>query len=198
MAVKLYYFPYSSFIMTIARLIEGCKKQDRSCQKTLYLQYVQLASRISLRYARDEHEAKDIVQNAFVKVFTKIKSYKARKGTFESWLSRIVINEALQLYRKQQKYATWEADFSEELEASPDALDKLQAEDILKLLRKLPDGYRLVFVLFVVEGYTHQEIAKELGINTSTSRSQLTRAKKLLQKFITEQNSLEHAKDFTK
>lgn len=184
--------------MNIARLIEGCKQQDRSCQKALYLRYVKLASRISLRYARDEHEAKDIVQNAFIKVFTKIGSYKARKGTFESWLSRIVINEALQLYRKQQRYSDLEIEEDYTIEIAPVVLEHLQAEDILKLLRKLPDGYRLVFVLFVVEGYSHQEIAKELGITASTSRSQLTRAKKLLQKFIIEQNSLEHAKDFTK
>lgn len=154
--------------------------------------------RISLRYARDEHEAKDIVQNAFVKVFTKISSYKAKKGTFESWLSRIVVNEALQLYRKQQRYVDWESESVFDGAVPAAALENLQAADIIALLRELPNGYRVVFVLSVVEGYTHQEIAKELGITASTSRSQLARAKKLLQRLITEQNSLEHARNYTK
>ncbi|MEM1328760.1 MAG: RNA polymerase sigma factor [Bacteroidota bacterium] len=162
------------------------------------MKYVKLASQISLRYAIDEHEGKDIVQNAFVKVFTKIETFDAEKGTFEQWFRRIVINEAIQQYRKRQKYDYPSTDDIFDGVVAPIALDNLKAEDILALLRKLSDGYRLVFTLYVIEKYTHQEIAEILNITPSTSRSQLTRAKRLLQQMMIEQNTLEHEKKIIK
>lgn len=184
--------------MTLQRLIEGCKKKDRKCQKILYLRYHQLAFNISLRYAKDDHEAKDIVQNAFVNILTKIESYKEGKGSFEGWISKVVINEALQIYRKNQKVSYNSSDMTLlDAEVDPPVLQQLMAEDILELLRQLPDGYRLVFVLAEIEGFKHKEIAEKLGIAESASRSQLARAKKMLRKLFKEQNSLGHAKRFT-
>lgn len=181
--------------MTLNRLIKGCKKQDPKCQKAIYVHYSHFAMNLSLRYTQDDHQAKDVVQNAFVKIFTKIDLFDPAKGSFEAWITRIVINEALQLSRMNKKFYLNGEDLSSlESEVDPSVLDKLHAEDILKLIRKLPDGYRLVFCLSVIEEFKHQEIAEILGITKSTSRSQLARAKKMLRELITKQNALANGK----
>ncbi|MEO0338408.1 MAG: sigma-70 family RNA polymerase sigma factor [Bacteroidota bacterium] len=180
--------------MTIQRLIKGCRKHDRKCQKELYLRYCQKAMNISMRYVQDIHLAKDVVQSAFIQVFTKIDLFDWKKGSFDNWLSRIVINEALQVVRQNKRilFQEMEALQPEKVEP-PIVLDQLLAADIIKLVEQLPEGYRLVFLLSVVEGYKHQEIGEKLGISPSTSRSQLTRSKQLLRKLILNQNSSAHA-----
>lgn len=155
--------------------------------------------RIALRYAHDADQAQDIVQSAFVQVLTKIASFRADRGTFEAWLSRIVVNEALQLYRKNRLISEYpmEGSLAESVEA-PLALEQLQAEDILRLLHLLPDGFRLVFNLAVMEGYTHKEIADKLGISESASRSQLSRAKQRMRRLIGQQNHYHAERPTTK
>lgn len=180
--------------MSLKKLIKSCKKQDRDAQKALYLQFADLAMNIGRRYAKDEHEAKDIVQNAFIKIFTKIEDFKFGQGTFEGWVSRIVVNEALQMYRTSKRiYFNGSQPYDKDVAVAAEAIETLEAEDILNLLKQLPNGYRLVFNMYVVEGYKHKEIAALLGISESASRSQLTRAKKLLKRMILEQNALDHA-----
>lgn len=179
--------------MTVEDLIKGCKRQDRKCQRLLYNKYCDLAISVSMRYAKDQHEPWDIVHDAFIKVFKYISKFDAQKGNFEQWFCKIVINEAIKKYKRNRLvFPKEDEQYLLDDEVSPKVLDELSAKDILRLLEQLPQGYRLVFNLYVVEGYEHKEIAKMLGITASASRSQLTRAKKKLKNLIIQQNTLEH------
>lgn len=171
------------------KLIADCSKGNRRAQRVLYDRYADKLMNICLRYARDRAEAQDVLQNAFVKIFTKISDFKTGEGSFEGWMSRIAVNEALMLYRKNKRifYPDEEVIAMNMPAAAPAAVDNLQAEDVIKLLEKLPDGYRVVFNLHVVEGYSHDEIGEMLGITSGASRSQLTRAKKNLRIMLKEQ-----------
>ncbi|MEM1121713.1 MAG: sigma-70 family RNA polymerase sigma factor [Bacteroidota bacterium] len=179
--------------MTQADLIQGCQRQNRQCQRLLYDKYVDLAIGVSLRYARDKQEAWDIVHDAFLQVFKYIDNFTAARGAFEPWFCKIVVNSALKKYQKNRLVFPEATEFHllDDV-VSPTVLSDLQAEDLLRLLERLPDGYRLVFNLYVVEGYRHGEIADLLGISASSVRSQLTRAKQRLQQLIAQQNSLEY------
>lgn len=142
---------------------------------------------IAVRYTQDLSTAKDVVHNAFLKVFKKIRHFDESKGSLGGWMRQILINEALQRMRKEQKMImSTEEVFTREKADNLDIIQKLEAEDILNLLQKLPEGCRVIFNLHVVEGYKHQEISKLLGITASASRSQLTRAKKLLRALLSE------------
>ncbi len=180
--------------MTLAKLIQDCQSNKRAAQRMLYDRYSDMLMGIAQRYARDDHESFDILQNSFMKIFTKINSFVIGEGSFEGWMNRIVVNEALQLYRKNKKifYSDTEI-MNNQPEVENSAIDLLEAEDILKLLEDLPDGYRIVFNLNVVEGYSHKEIGEILGIKESASRSQLSRAKKVLQKVIIQKKMIRHA-----
>jgi RNA polymerase sigma-70 factor (ECF subfamily) len=178
----------------IEKLIAGCRRNDRKCQQALYLRFADHAMGLCYRYARDLQEAEDILQNAFVKVFTNIKKYDEKKGDFQGWFSRIVINEALQLLKKNKRIHLTGDDHSfHDGEVEPEIYGLLEAEEIHDLLAQLPDGYRIVFNLYVIEEYSHQEIAELLGISASASRSQLTRAKAMLRQLINQQKKIEHA-----
>ena len=138
---------------------------------------------VCLGYTKDKDAAKDLLQDAFIKIFTKIQHYN-NEGSLEGWIRKVVVNTAIDYYRKSSKL--YVSNVENETVSTVDnlILDQLNSEDLLKLIRKLPDGYRIVFNLNVVEGYTHEEIAQQLGITESTSRSQLTRARKLLQEWV--------------
>lgn len=181
--------------MKIEQIIKGCKKGDRKCQKALYDNYATMLMNVSRRYTNDMYEAQDALQNAFIKIFTKLDLYDENKpGSFEGWMSRIVINESIQIHRKKKGVTFREVEttlYSVGKESG--ILEELEAEEILKLLDQLPEGYRVVFNLFVVEEYNHKEIAETLGITESTSRSQLARARKCLQKILTDRKKNEHA-----
>lgn len=181
--------------MKIEQIIKGCKKGDRKCQKALYDCYAGMLMNVSRRYTNDMYEAQDALQNAFIKIFTKLDMYDANKpGSFEGWMSRIVINETIQLHRKKKGVIFSEIETTMySIGKESGVVEDLEAEEILKLLDKLPEGYRLVFTLFVVEEYNHKEIAEMLGITESTSRSQLVRARKGLQKLLIDQQKNEHA-----
>jgi RNA polymerase sigma-70 factor (ECF subfamily) len=165
-------------------LIRGCLQNNAAMQKMLYDKYAAKLFGIALRYAHSQEDAKDILQDGFVKVFKNLSKFKGT-GSFEGWMRRIMVNTAIEHYRK--KNHTYEIQESHE-ESITDrdltALDKLAAEEILNMVKALPNGYRTVFNLFAIEGFSHKEIADMLNISEGTSKSQYARAKALLQEKI--------------
>jgi RNA polymerase sigma factor (sigma-70 family) len=168
-------------LRTDHELIQGCLRESKASQKELFLRYAGKMLVVCRRYARHEMEAEDILQEAFMRAFDNIHQFKS-VGSFEGWLRRIVVNTALKTHRKMsfQKEKIG-LEIYEEDSAEPEAYGALGAEMLLKLISELPDGYRMVFNLYAVEGFSHQEIASALGIQESTSRSQLVKARRLLQ-----------------
>lgn len=170
--------------MTEKELIKGCIREDRYHQQELFRRYAGKMLVVCMRYARHQMEAEDILQDAFIKVFDNINSFEF-KGSFEGWIRRIVINTALKNYsRKSFKQEQIGLESYPELPLEPEIYAHLQVEELLRLIARLPEGYRLVFNLNVIEGYSHKEIADMLGIQESTSRSQLVKARKMLQSMI--------------
>ncbi len=168
--------------LTEKELIEGCRKENKACQYALFQRYAGKMLTVCRRYARHQMEAEDWLQDAFVKIFDNIGKFKGH-GSLEGWIRRIVINTAL----KQLGKASFKKEELgiEQLDApflEPSALEHLHEEELLNLISNLPEGYRIVFNLHAIEGFSHREIAELLGIEESTSRSQLAKARKLLQK----------------
>ena len=170
--------------MTEKELIKGCIQEDRYYQQELFRRYAGKMLMVCMRYARHEMEAEDLLQDAFIKVFDNINKFEY-KGSFEGWIRRIVINTALKNYSKKCfKQEQIGLENYPDLPLEPEIYAHLQEEELLRLIAKLPEGYRLVFNLYAVEGYSHKEIADMLGIQESTSRSQLVKARKMLQAMI--------------
>jgi RNA polymerase sigma factor (sigma-70 family) len=168
-------------------LIRGCLRHDRAAQQTLYDLYSRKMYAICLRYVRNPMEAEDVLVTAFTKIFQKIDQFKF-EGSFEGWIRRIMVNDALSHLRKNRSMYL-ETDL-EEADREPDyeqLSDHLEAEDLLKMIQQLPPGYRVVFNMYAIDGYTHKEIAEHLGINENTSKSQLSRARTYLQKILAAQ-----------
>jgi RNA polymerase sigma-70 factor (ECF subfamily) len=166
-----------------ADIIAGCLRNSAKHQEALYQKYASKMMAVCLRYAYTNFEAEDIFQEAFVKVFSKLNSYE-NKGSFEGWIRHIFVNTALNHYSKNKKHYQ-QADIVEQIDVSYEEVDiisRLSHEELLAIIRELPEGYRLVFNLSVLEGYTHKEIGTLLGINEGTSKSQLSKAKAILQK----------------
>lgn len=163
-------------------LIKGCKANKPRFQKQLVLQYSGLLMTVSRRYTQNTETAKDVLQEAFIKIFRYLPKYEPR-GSFEGWMKKIVITCALQyINRSSFKKEKIGLDQLEESAVAPDVFNQMGAEELIRLIARLPEGFREVFNLYVIEGYSHKEIGELLKINESTSRSQLTRARKLLQK----------------
>ena len=172
------------FPVTEKEIVQGCIKEDRSCQQELFARYAGKMLVVCMRYTRHKMEAEDILQDAFVKVFDNIHKFQF-KGSFEGWIRRIVINTALKNYSKksfQQEQIGLEN--QPEYATEPESYRNLEHEEMLRLISQLPEGYRLVFNLYAIEGYSHKEISDMLGIQESTSRSQLVKARKMLQSMI--------------
>ncbi|MCX7955137.1 MAG: sigma-70 family RNA polymerase sigma factor [Bacteroidales bacterium] len=166
-------------------LIEKLKKQDFKAQKLLYKKYCSKFLGICMRFAKNKHEAEDILQDSFIKIYKKISQFNF-EGSFEGWMKRIIINTAISYYRKNHKWYNVEINDSiinEEQSNFSFNIDdyELTTEEILKVIQSLSPGYRIVFNLYAIEGYSHKEIAEMLNINISTSKSQYSRAKKILQ-----------------
>jgi len=170
--------------LTERDLIMGCIREDRKCQVELFRRYSGKMLSVCRRYARHRLEAEDILQDAFVKVFNNMEKFQF-KGSFEGWVRRIVINTALKNYQKSsfQKEQIG-LDGYDDRSIEPEAVAQLARDEILELVNKLPTGYRVVFNLYVIEGYSHKEIAEMLNIGESTSRSQLVKARKMLKEQI--------------
>lgn len=151
------------------------------CQRELYERFAGKMYAVCLRYARTREDAADILQEGFLKVFTKLGQFQFQ-GSFEGWVRRVMVNTALRAYQKQRY--DFEHTGYERLPESPidpDAVAMLSEAELLNLVRQLPDGYRAVFNLVAIEGYSHAEAAEMLGIQESTSRSQLTKARRHLE-----------------
>ncbi len=167
-----------------ADLIEACRQNDRKMQYELYQRFAPKMYGICLRYAGSAEEAEDILQEGFIKVFKKIESYRG-EGSFEGWIRRIFVNTAIEQFRRRnylQPITEREENTVEGKYLS--VLDNLAEKDIIGLVQQLSPGYRTVFNMYVVEGYTHKEIAEALGISEGTSKSQLSRAKLILQDMV--------------
>lgn len=167
--------------MTDKELIKGCIREDGSCQKALFERYSGKMMAVCLRYARHRLEAEDMLQESFVKIFDNLERFKF-KGSFEGWVRRIVVNTALKFH--QRKHFTNEqiaVEHFPDQAQDPIAYAALGEKELLAMIARLPEGYRIVFNLYAIEGYSHREIAESLNIQESTSRSQLVKARKLLQ-----------------
>lgn len=163
-------------------LIEGCRRQNRQAQQALYELYSGKMYALCCRYVKDKMEAEDVLVVAFTKIFERIHQYKG-EGSFEGWIRRVMVNESLGFLRKNKSMYVETDIEAAEREPNYEQLDSaLEAEDLMKLIEGLPTGYRVVFNLYAIDGYSHQEIAEQLGINENTSKSQLSRARVLLQK----------------
>lgn len=175
--------------LTLSDLIEGCIDGNGYCQRMLYDQYVPTMFGICLRYAKDYHQAEDMVQEGFIKVFNKIDQYR-HEGSFEGWMKRIFINTSIEALRKKNRlFELMPNDQSAATLTDEDIISDLAMQDLLKCIQQLPNGYRTIFNLYVIEGFSHQEIGEMLGISEGTSKSQLSRARTTLQKIILQQNS---------
>jgi RNA polymerase sigma factor (sigma-70 family) len=163
-------------------IIQGCIQEDRLCQRELFNRYAGKMMTVCLRYARHRMEAEDILQDAFIKVYDNVKRFEA-KGSFEGWIRRIVVNTALKNASRHsfQKEMIGSENVLETGE-DPSVLSKLGEAEIIQLIQQLPDGYRVVFNLYCIEGFSHKEIGETLNIEESTSRSQLVKARNMLQK----------------
>ncbi len=174
--------------MTLDELIIQCKKQDAKAQGELYNLYNRILFAICLRYSPNYAEAEDNLQDAFITIFKKIEQYNG-KGSFEGWIKRITVNTVLQKYRKQRSFEIVDEGQIEDEEETEIETEEIPLDFLLKIVQELPDRYRLVFSMYVMDGYQHKEIAEMLGISDGTSKSNLARARTILQKKIEEYNA---------
>ena len=171
-------------LMTEEQIIGKAKNRDRAAQTLLYKKYQTSWYVICMRYNKNRHDALDVLQNALINIFSKIDQFDVSKGTFKSWSSQIVVNDNLMCLRK--RVSSYKVDqieaHHEVLDSQESPVDVLSAEELTKMIQKLPSGYRTVFNLYIIEGYSHKEIAKLLDITEGTSKSQLHKAKNMLKK----------------
>jgi RNA polymerase sigma-70 factor (ECF subfamily) len=170
--------------MEDGQLIRGCLRGESWAQKKIYEHYAPAMMSVCQRYTGDRETARDLLHDGFVKLFTKIHTYSG-SGSFSGWIRRIFVTTALEYLRRNDalKYSTdIETDGFQIESMDPSALEYLSSDDLFACVSALPDGFRTVFNLYAVEGYSHAEIAVMLEISESTSRSQYTRARRLLQK----------------
>jgi len=162
-------------------IIKGCLDADRKSQEQLYKMFSSRMFGLCLQYSDNYDDAKDILQDGFIKVFQKLDQFK-HKGSFEGWIRRIMINTALERYRSQlHLYPITESMMSKDDLLYDEVFDRLSANDLIKLVQELPPRYRMVFNLYAIEGYTHKDISEMMGIATGTSKSNLSRARGILQ-----------------
>lgn len=164
-------------------LIEQCKANSPRAQKMLYDRYSAVLFGICLRYATDYNEAEDVLQEAFIKIMTKIDKYQGT-GSFEGWMKRIVVNTAITNFHQSGKHKHhYDIVDIQDSNLGPKVYKEVDftQEELMKVIASLPSGYKMVFNMYAIEGYKHKEIAEMLGIDVSTSKSQYSRARKLIQ-----------------
>jgi RNA polymerase sigma-70 factor (ECF subfamily) len=166
-------------------IIEGCKKGDRKAQNQLYQNYKSMLLGVCLRYGSNFQEAEDFLQEGFVKIYEDLYQYRPT-GALGAWMRKVMVNVCLMHLKKQKQFfSTIEMDYiTENHEAHDDSFESYRAEALIQMIQKLPEGYRAVFNLYVIDGYTHKEIAGILNISDVTSRSQFSRAKKMLRNML--------------
>lgn len=171
--------------MIATSTIESLRSKNPIAQKNIFEQYGSFLYRVAYRYVRDRMTAEDLVVDSFLKIFEGAANFRFDNlRSFEAWMKRIVINESLMLLRKQANFNLMPESEAIEVPVDDNILDSISSDEIYQLIAELPDGYRTVFNLFAIEGYSHKEIAEQLNINEGTSKSQLNHARKLLQKKI--------------
>lgn len=182
--------------------VEGCSRNKRESQKIIYNSFYGYAMAICDRYANKQEDALEILNDGFLKIFREIHHYQPAYAdvisSFKGWLKKIMVYTAIDHYRKNQKHqvVTQLDNVVYQVEAvSEDAIDKLSYEEIIRAIQELSPGYRTVFNLFVLEGLSHEEIGNQLGISTGTSKSNLSKARRQLQKILFKQNETEVAKN---
>ena len=164
--------------MDLKQLIHDCKNNNKKAQEQLYRLYSPKLFAVCLKYSRNYTEAQDNLQDGFLIIFNKIEQYSF-KGSFDGWLKRVMINNVLQQYRNQTFLSLVNEDVADDYEVEIDN-DDISLEYLLKIIQELPDRYRLVFNLYVIDGFSHLEISEMLSINVGTSKSNLARARMIL------------------
>jgi RNA polymerase sigma-70 factor (ECF subfamily) len=171
-------------------LVLGCLREERKYQEALYARYSRRMYAVCLRYARHHLEAQDLLQDGFVKVFDKLHHFRM-EGSFEGWIRRIMVTTCISQYRKKAfKQERFGLEQLPEEPVEPLALDAMGQAELQRLIGELPDGYRIVFNMFAIEGYDHSEISALLGCGESTSRSQLAKARRMLQQRLGTNNAV--------
>ena len=168
-------------------LIKKAMRNNREAQKMLFEMYTPKMLSVCRYYIKDLQHAEEVMLNGFLKVYSNLNNFK-NEGSFEGWIRRIMINESISFLRKQKKVELIVEDIETQYDYSDEVEIEIDAEDIQRLIDKLPDGYKMVFIMYAIEGYKHHEIAKQLNISEGTSKSQLFKARKLLKQQINELN----------
>jgi len=166
-------------MIDLRQIVKKCKAYDKKAQKELYDVYSPVLYGICLRYGKSEDEAEDILQEGFIKILTKINDYK-EIGSFEGWMKKIIVNTAISHYHKNKKYnESYDIDNINESETGSYVWgnEDFTREELMSVIDNLPEGYRIIFNLYAIEGYKHKEIAEKLNISHNTSKSQYLRAK---------------------
>lgn len=180
---------------TLEELIKQCKKKQRSAQAELYQHFAPKMFAVCRLYTNCYEDAQDVFQEAFVHAFHKIEQYK-NKGSFEGWLRRIMVNTCLEKHRKDSKFKLIRKDdFNDDdnlVTEEENNISKISQSELLELIHQLPERYQMVFVLYVLEDYSHNQIAEELNITVGTSKSNLSRAKAWLQEKLKKKNQLHY------
>ena len=177
--------------MTDDELIDKCLQGDPRAQKALFEKFSRKMMSVCMRYVSDREQAEDVLQDGFVKVFSHLKSFK-REGSFEGWIRRTMVNTSLDHLRKKRNM-NLDTDISEaEYLAGEDenVVGKMRVEELMKLIQGMPPGYRTVFNMYAIEGFSHQEIANELGVTESTSKTQFRKARTYLMSLIGERENI--------
>ncbi|MFT6150404.1 MAG: RNA polymerase sigma-70 factor (ECF subfamily) [Saprospiraceae bacterium] len=168
--------------MATEQLIQEAQKGNQSAIQKLYEYYETYWFRLCLRYGRNRSEAQDIFQEGAVQVFQKLEKFDVNRGNFKSWSSRVIINQALKYLKKHQ----WQQSFEDletienEVDFSIHIIEKISAKELIEVIQQLPTGYRMIFNMHEIEGFSHREIAEALHISVGTSKSQLSKAKRML------------------
>ena len=175
-------------------LIQGCMRNDRDSQRLLYQHYYAYALSICIRYSRNINEAKEVVNDGFMKVFAKIDQYN-QESPFKGWLRKIMINASIDQYRKELKHQQQDpVEFAHLAFTQPQAITDLSHDELIRLVQKLSPAYRAVFNLHVIDGYTHEEIGKILNISAGTSKSNLLKARENLRAMLEGLNKISYEK----
>ena len=167
-------------------LVKGCLRGDSLSQEKLFKLYYGLMLGICLRYTTNRSDAKEILQEGFIKIFNKLELFEF-KGTLLSWMKKVMVNTAIDRYRSKKIEPVF-VEIKDNLEFNEDILTQLHKEELLNELVHLPEGYRLIFNLYVIEGFSHREIAEKLNITEGTSKSQLYKAREYLKQIIESKN----------
>lgn len=169
---------------TIDSLLDGCRRGERKAQEQLYRGMSSRMMAVCMRYAKDSYEAEDMLQMGFVKVFNKVSEFR-NEGSFEGWIRRIMVNTAIEGYRKNLRaMSVVDIDEVHDVPQTTFDMSQLETKDLLRLVQQLSSGYRMVFNMYVIEGYSHREISEALGISEGASKSQLSRARAILKEKI--------------